>query len=106
MTSDRDTLAELIDAHSFQAPSYSEEAADAVIAAGWRPPAREIEKQADIDALPVGSIVHDAFAAACTRVHPDPVVGWVRATSAVRGGRHCHPPYLPATVLYAPTEEA
>ncbi|MBF6368400.1 hypothetical protein IU433_12330 [Nocardia puris] len=69
-------------------------------------PAREITDQAGVDALPIGSVVLDAFAAACTRVHSDPLMGWVRATSAVPMGRHCHRPYLPVTVLYVPTEEA
>ncbi|WP_280448422.1 hypothetical protein [Nocardia brasiliensis] len=75
---------------------------------GWCPPARVIGEQAELDALPVGSIVSDNFAAGCTRVHPDPLFGWVRATSAVPGGQHCHAPYLPATVLWEPqtAEEA
>ncbi|MEU3011087.1 hypothetical protein [Nocardia asteroides] len=57
MASDRETLAEIIDAASFQAPSYSADAADAVIAAGWRPPAREITDPAELDKLPGRSIV-------------------------------------------------
>ncbi|MBW0275024.1 hypothetical protein ATM97_27875 [Nocardia sp. MH4] len=57
MASDRDTLTEIIDAASFQAPSYSACAADAVIAAGWRPPAREITDPAELDKLPGRSIV-------------------------------------------------
>ena len=60
-------LAELIDEHSFQAPSYSEEAAAAVLKAGWRPPARVIETPenegdytaaiAALDALARGTLI-------------------------------------------------
>ena len=60
-------LAELIDEHSFQAPSYSEEAAAAVLKAGWRPPARVIEDPAELDMLPVGSIVAVGEGVATTR---------------------------------------
>lgn len=72
-----------------------------------RPPVRVIQTPEELDALPVGTIVLDFFAAGCTRVHPDPVVGWVRATSALpsdRFGHHQHPPYLPAIVLHEPEE--
>lgn len=54
--SDRDQLAALIDEHSFQAPSYSEAAAAAVLAAGWHPPARVITDPAELDALPIHSV--------------------------------------------------
>ncbi|MFE7799046.1 hypothetical protein [Nocardia sp. NPDC057440] len=57
--SDRDQLAALIDEHSFQAPSYSEDAAEAVLAAGWRPPPRVIETAEDLASLPAGSILVD-----------------------------------------------
>lgn len=66
---------------------------------------RVIETPEELDALPVGSVVLDTFAAGCTRVHTDPVLGWVRATHAHPNKRHFHSPYLPATVLYDPTEE-
>ena len=57
MASDRDILADLIDAHSFQAPSYSADAADAVIAAGWRPPPQVITTAEELDALPIGATI-------------------------------------------------
>ncbi|MBF5002368.1 hypothetical protein IRT45_35210 [Nocardia sp. BSTN01] len=83
------------------------ESADHLLGAGVRPPARVIETEAERDALPVGSIVLDFFGAGCTRVHSDPLVGWVRATSALRSrmGHHQHQPYLPAIVLHE-SEEA
>lgn len=104
--SDRDTLTEIINAASFQAPSYSACAADAVIAAGWRPPAREITTVEERDALPVGSIVVDFFEAGCTRISTEPPYGWVRVSSALTMGRQYGVPHLPVTVVYVPTEEA
>ncbi|MGW0637396.1 hypothetical protein [Nocardia salmonicida] len=47
--SDRDDLAELI--ADYTADSEKRDAADAVIAAGWRPPARKIETAAELDEL-------------------------------------------------------
>lgn len=79
-------------------------AADELLAAGWRPPARVIETAEECAALPVGTIVLDKFGAGCTRVHRDPLIGWVRATSALRSrmGHQQHAPWLPATVLHMP----
>lgn len=71
----------------------------------WVTEPHHIESPEELDALPVGSVVLDNFAAGCTRVHPDPVVGWVRATDAHPDRRHFHPPYLPARVLFDPTQE-
>lgn len=46
-------------------PAVSFEVADAVIAAGWRPPGRRITTVEELDALPVGSIVRgDKFGVA------------------------------------------
>lgn len=84
-----------------------EEAAEHIATTlGWRPPARVIETPDELDAMPIGAAVLDAFAAVCTCVHTDPITGWVRATSAVGGGQHRHRPYLPATVLWEPEQEA
>ncbi|MFG1794211.1 hypothetical protein [Nocardia sp. NPDC049149] len=66
MASDRDQLAAILREHSmpsgesdFPADEY-ECCADAVLAAGFRPPARLIETHAELDALPVGAVVMDA----------------------------------------------
>jgi hypothetical protein len=56
----RDLLRAVIDEHSFQGISYSDAAACALLAAGWRPRAQVIEDSAILDALPVGAIVMDA----------------------------------------------
>ncbi|MFE2994244.1 hypothetical protein ACFXG4_04835 [Nocardia sp. NPDC059246] len=63
---------------------------------------RIIETASELDALPLGSVVLDFYAAGCTRVHPDRDFGWVRATSAVKERHHFHRPYLPAIVLWQP----
>ncbi|MFD9547288.1 hypothetical protein ACFWBG_07880 [Nocardia salmonicida] len=47
--SDRDDLAELI--ADYPADTEKRDAADAVIAAGWRPPARKIQTVAELDEL-------------------------------------------------------
>lgn len=57
----------------------------------------------ELDALPVGSVVLDGYAAVCTRVTTGLASsGWRRVTAAVKGGEHRHGPYLPADVLYRP----
>lgn len=56
---------------------------------------------AERDALPVGSIVTDAYAATCIRARqsePPMPSDWVRVTTAVNGHEHHHSPYLPADV--------
>lgn len=52
----RDDLADLIDEFI---DSYPDRIADAIIAAGWRPPARKIETVGELEALPDGSVVLD-----------------------------------------------
>lgn len=88
-------LAELIDEHSFQAPSYSEEAAAAVLKAGWRPPAQRITDPDDLDALPVRTVIVDDWETV-----------WRRGeTSWFACDRHPDAPariVLPATVLHTP----
>lgn len=81
-------------------------AAEQQLERGVRPPARVIEAAEECAALPVGTIVLDKFGAGCTRVHRDPLIGWVRASSALRSrmGHQQHAPWLPATVLYEPEE--
>jgi hypothetical protein len=56
----------------------------------------------EANALPLGSVVLDAFGASCTKVS-EGSLGWRRVTPAVAGGEgHWHGPYVPATVLYEP----
>ena len=53
------------------------------------------------DAMPVGTIVIDVYAATCIRARmSDPPMpsDWVRVTTAVKGGEHHHGPFLPADV--------
>jgi len=61
----------------------------------------EITASTERDALPVGSIVTDAFGATCIRARlsePSMPSDWVRVTSAVKGGEHHHSPFVPADV--------
>ena len=61
-----------------------------------------ITTAAELDALPVGSIVIDAFAAACVKAReskPSMPSDWVRVTPAVRGGEHHHRPFVPAVAI-------
>lgn len=61
MVNARDDLADLIETEltypPMGDPGDTERVADAVIAAGWRPPARVIETVEELDALPDGSII-------------------------------------------------
>ncbi|TDP29794.1 hypothetical protein [Nocardia ignorata] len=104
--SDRDTLADILRRIVGIDLCAAREGAERIVRAGWRPPAREITDRAELDALPVGSIVVDFFEAGCTRISTEPPYGWVRASSALTMGRQYGVPHLPATVLYVPTEEA
>jgi hypothetical protein len=63
--------------------------------------AETITTRDEAEALPVMSVVIDAFGAVCTRVRTDAPYGWVRVTTALhaRGYRHYHSPFLPASVL-------
>lgn len=71
---------------------------------GYRKP-RVITTVEELDALPVGSIVIDAYAATCTRLGSGTSpFNWKRVTTAVRRYAHSHQPYLPAEVIYAPEE--
>lgn len=53
----RERLFHIIEAASFQASSYSASAANAVIAAGWRPPAEPVSTVAELVALPPLSVI-------------------------------------------------
>ncbi|MFD3431137.1 hypothetical protein [Nocardia fluminea] len=56
--SDRDILEDLLLNARVDAKT-TDETADDILAAGWRPPAREITEPDDLDALPSGSIIVD-----------------------------------------------
>lgn len=117
--SERDELEALLDRHLTErdcaqgctlACGYDDEDrgahfADVILAAGYRKP-RAITTVEELDELPVGSVVEDAYAAICTLLDADPLpYRWMRVTTSVRGHAHRHSPYLPATVLYTPEED-
>jgi hypothetical protein len=92
--SDRDTLASVIE--SVPGVYDSEQVADAVIAAGWRPPARVIETAEDLD-LPAGTLIVDSWLTAHRR---DSDGHWMALS-----GPHAEAPtriILPATVEWEP----
>lgn len=73
--------------------------ADAVVAAGWRPPLRVIEDRTELEALPVGTIVRDAEGDAARR--DDDGYCW----STGGGGPQWWAALpLPAAVLWEPEE--
>lgn len=71
--------------------------ADAILAAGFRPPARVITTVEERDALPPGSVVLSDSGYAWQRIE-----WWWQSTDEGVGGA----PSLPATILHVPTEEA
>lgn len=69
------------------------------------PAPRTVTTVEELEALPVGVVVIDPYAAVCVRQYDMDFWGdWKRVTTAVAGGAHNHKPYLPATVLHVPTE--
>lgn len=101
--SDRDTLADLIE-NALYGPETVEHATNAariVLAAGWRPPAREITALDELLDLPVGTIVRSRAGTIACRFDlrrgvvfgDDRPFEWARLA-------------LPATVIPVPTEEA
>lgn len=110
MASDRDQLAAILRGHSmpsgepdFPADEY-ECCADAVIAAGWRPPTRVITTVDDLDALPVAAVIlagGQAWQGIRTPVGPL----WRLAGGAFdRSSEYVLCMFGPATVLFTPTE--
>ncbi|MFC4124901.1 hypothetical protein [Nocardia rhizosphaerae] len=103
--SDRDTLIELIDDTRADGHSPSE-AADYLLDAGWRPPAREVDDTWELDALPQGAVV----ASGDSDVFQRCVGGWFEPgrleplDSAELVGHLVG--HGPVTVVYVPTEEA
>ena len=74
--------------------------ADAILAAGWRPPARVVTTVEELDALPVGSIVRDVERAALDEKWDDDT--WAEAGYEYTfSSRSIH---LPAAVIYDPEE--
>ena len=72
------------------------DAATAFLAAGYTKP-RTISTVEELDALPVGAIVQDAYAVGCQRTNK-----WLHHEWERIGHANPHGPYLPATVLYEP----
>lgn len=76
-------------------------AVDAILVAGWRPPARVITTSAELCDLPDGTLVHARDAR--LYVHESDSNGWL---GAVGGDWTYHTDMpMPVTVLHVPTEE-
>ncbi|WP_280439009.1 hypothetical protein [Nocardia cyriacigeorgica] len=118
MPSDRDTLAELIGADvdrqievhaSYISHLDQHELADAVIAAGWRPPARTVTDPAEMDSWPLGTVVR-GYGVAHQNV-PGHVAGdpplWIKPTGRLQTSAELLADCRGAgvTVLYQPEEE-
>ncbi|TLF96789.1 hypothetical protein FEK35_27240 [Nocardia cyriacigeorgica] len=105
MASDRETLADLIFWEFDRDKTEPDDIAAAILAAGWRPPAREITDPADLDALPVGSIVLADGQAWTLRW---PGNGWTVCPSCEIN--YCTEDLIAyaesVTVVHVPTEEA
>lgn len=87
-----DTLTEAF----FNVAPKAEMLADAILAAGFRPPARTVGTVEELDALPVGTVVLDSEGAALAEC-----VGWLWWYTDLYGPGSLA---LPATVLYEPKE--
>lgn len=110
----RDQLAAVIRAEYIKHPPsrYPTERAlaDALLAAGWRPPAQVITDPAELDALPIGSVVlgYGVAHQACPRRQMGDTPAWLKPsglrvqTSADLLADCCG---AGVTVLYLPTEE-
>ena len=75
-------------------------AADAILAAGWRPPARTVTTVEELDALPVGSIVRDVERSALDEKWDDNLWAEVAYESTFSSSSI----HTPATVLWEPEE--
>ena len=102
-TTDRNLLAQIIyDTLNGQYGDFCmpDDAADAILEAGWRPPARTVTTVEELDALPVGSIVRDVERAALDEKWDDNMWAEV-AYEYTFSSSSIH---TPATVLWEPEE--
>jgi hypothetical protein len=111
MSTDRDQLVSVLIEHVITDNYLSlKDAADAILAAGWRPPARVITDSDDMDALPWGSVVlaYGVAHQACPAEFGELPV-WLkptrlRAQTSAELLADCRGAGV--TVLYIPTEKA
>jgi len=93
-------LAEEIIAAGFHRDCTATDIADAILAAGWRPPARKIETVEELNAVSDMAIIRDCLGNVLeAAVHDqDGLIEWWATGSA----DDCYPVSLPATVLWEP----
>lgn len=104
----REQLAQIIDRGMFpETPddvrSTEDAIADAVISAGWRPPARVVTTVGELDALPRGTVIRDALSVQeCLGEWLSPHAPlWAGTAGDMHTSGNLH---LPATVLWEPEE--
>ena len=96
----RDQLAQIIyDTLNGQYGDFCmpDDAADAILEAGWRPPARTVTTVEELDALPEGTMIRDSEGTVAEN--------WDGTWYVTGAGRYWNED-LPATVLYEPEEGA
>ncbi|WP_280470978.1 hypothetical protein [Nocardia cyriacigeorgica] len=108
--SPRDHLADLLAARQRCCRSSGRALADAaaILAAGWRPPTCEITDPAELEALPVGSVIlAGTWAMQSVRADDSGRVIWrIAGNGAQRWSAELIRLHRSATVLHVPTEEA
>ena len=100
----RDQLAQIIyDTLNGQYGDFNmpDDAADKIIAAGWRPPARTIATVEELDALPEGTVIRSADGWAWQRDNHNGFWYTIASEDDSTPGDFA---YYPLTVLYEPEE--
>ena len=103
-TTPRDQLAQIIyDTLNGQYGDFNmpDDAAEAILDAGWRPPARTVTTVEELDALPVGSIVRDVERSALDEKWDDNM--WAEVAYEYTFSSSII--HTPAIVLYEPEED-
>ncbi|TLF72895.1 hypothetical protein [Nocardia cyriacigeorgica] len=110
MASVRETLADKLSECTYEGMS-PRETADALVLAGWRPPAREITNPAELDTLPYGSVVMPRHCDPFKRKTLPEGLRWTGESfpdglTSAQLISHYTAIGCPITVVHVPTEEA
>lgn len=99
-------LAEEIIAAGFHRDCTATDIADAILAAGWRPPARVTTTAAELDNLPGGSVVIDSDGSAWRKGsdYRDIPRWWLAGAPGGGVGSSIVINHAPVTVVYTPEE--
>lgn len=83
----------------YNSPNHADHLADAILTAGYSTRRRTVTTEAELDALPVGSVVLDPIGIS---LHRNPFTGWCASNGAKEVEGEFLLEALPATVLYSP----